>query len=264
LAKYRHIYVEFWQDPKVIEEMTPEDKLFYLYLLTNPLTTQIGVYKITKKHMAFELGYSIETINSLLERFINFHKLIRYNNETREIAVIHWGKYNLFKAGKPVIDCIKKELKEVKDKTLLWEIMNHIPNDTIVNEFSQCVYDTSNDTYHDTSTIRGQKEKEKEKEKENNHAADFYQRNFGFLNSFMGDEIYQWVDDVGNDLVVEAMKRALSQNKPRWNYVKAILIDWSKHNVKNLDDVQSYDMQFEKKKEQPYKKSNTDVNWEDL
>ena len=154
MAKYRHIHVEFWQDAKVLEEMTPEDKYFYLYLLTNPNTTQIGVYQITKKQMAFDLGYSTESISSLLDRFINMHKLVKFNEKTRELAVIHWGKYNLNKAGKPVLDCVKKELSLVKDKTLLWEIMNNIPNQSIYNEFSRIVDDTS----HDTSTIRGQKE----------------------------------------------------------------------------------------------------------
>ena len=143
MAKYRHVHTAFWEDPKVLEEMTPEDKYFYLYLLTNPKTTQIGVYAITKKQMAFDLGYSTESVTALLDRFINNHKLIKYNEETRELAIIHWGKYNLYKAGKPVIDCIKKELVEVKDKTLLAELMNHIPNESINNEFLRHVHDTS-------------------------------------------------------------------------------------------------------------------------
>ena len=54
MAIYRHVHVEFWKDPKVLEELTPEDKLFFIYLLTNPNTTPIGVYKITKKQIAFE------------------------------------------------------------------------------------------------------------------------------------------------------------------------------------------------------------------
>ena len=49
---FRLVYTEFWQDPKVMEEMTPEDKYFYLYLLTNPCTNMIGVYRIVKKQMA--------------------------------------------------------------------------------------------------------------------------------------------------------------------------------------------------------------------
>ncbi len=67
MAKFRMVYTEFWEDPKVTEEMTPEDKYFYLYLLTNQNTKQIGVYTITRKKMAFYLGYSIESVNSLIE-----------------------------------------------------------------------------------------------------------------------------------------------------------------------------------------------------
>ncbi|MEA3602399.1 conserved phage C-terminal domain-containing protein [Bacillus subtilis] len=162
MAKYRHVRTEFWQDPKVLEEMTPEDRYFYLYLLTNPFTTQIGIYSITKKQMAFDIGYSIESINSLMDRFQNHHRLVVYNSDTREIAIIKWGKYNLNKAGKPMMDCIEKELQEVKDKTLIELVYPHIPNDAIRESFSRYV----NDTYNDTLTSRGQKEKEKEKEKE--------------------------------------------------------------------------------------------------
>ena len=79
---FRLVYTDFWEDPKVMEEMTPEDRYFYLYLLTNPHTNMIGIYQILKKQMAFELGYSPESINSLLDRFINHHKLINYDAET--------------------------------------------------------------------------------------------------------------------------------------------------------------------------------------
>jgi DnaD/phage-associated family protein len=251
LAKYRHVHVEFWQDPKVLEEMTPEDKYFYLYLLTNPNTTQIGVYQITKKQMAFDLGYSTESITSLLERFINVHKLVKYNDKTRELAIINWGKYNLNKAGKPVLDCISKELKEVKDKTLLWEIMNHIPNDTVTEQFSRHVYDTS----HDTSTTRGQKEKEKEKEKENttgvvvDNVFNFYQNNFGVMNSFMMENISNWIEDTNEELVIEAMKRALKQQK-KFNYAEGILKKWINENIKTIDDVEAAERQFKSKDNQ--------------
>ncbi|WP_374110685.1 DnaD domain protein [Neobacillus cucumis] len=119
MAKYRIVRTDFWQNPIVSEEMTPEDKYFYLYLLTNPNTTQIGIYKITKKQMAFDLGYSIESVNSLMERFTLHHKLIRYNPVSRELAIKNWGKDNLHKGGKPVMDCIYSELKEVEDPSLI-------------------------------------------------------------------------------------------------------------------------------------------------
>ena len=158
MAIFRHVQTAFWKDPKIIEDMTPEDRLFFLYILTNPSTTQIGVYNITKKQMAFELGYSIEVINSLVNRFENQHNVIRYNEETREICIINWGKYNLNKGGKPIIDCVKKEVSQVKDKSLLKIIADKIEKHEIKDIFIQA-YDNN-----DTSTIGVQKEKEKQKE----------------------------------------------------------------------------------------------------
>ncbi|MBH8602860.1 hypothetical protein I8U18_01340 [Thermoactinomyces sp. CICC 10522] len=166
MAIYRQVHVSFWQDPKVIEEMTPEDKYFYLYLLTNPSTTQIGVYSITKKQMAFDMGYSIESINCLLERFETYHKVIRYNRETKEIALLNWGRYNFNREGKPVEDCVKKELKQVKDKSLLELVMQKIENERIKKLFTNALNDSSDDS----STIRGQeKEEEKKKNKKRNN-----------------------------------------------------------------------------------------------
>lgn len=117
MAKYRMVPTDFWKNPMVLEEMTTEDKYFYLYLLTNSQTTQNGIYKITKKQMVFDLGYSIEAVDSLLERFINHHKVIRYNPETRELAINNWGGNILFKAEKPVIDSIFTD--EVEDTSLI-------------------------------------------------------------------------------------------------------------------------------------------------
>ena len=190
MAKYRMVRTDFWKNPIVSEEMTPEDKYFYLYLLTNPHTTQIGIYKITKKQMAFDLGYSIETVHSLMERFTLHHKLIRYNPETRELAIKNWGKYNLHKGGKPIMDCIFSELKDVEDFSLIQYVSESIlkqdirslfesfceqeegllskedrdedENDTYVNTDNEEL----NDTFMPQYTIRGQKENENKKEKE--------------------------------------------------------------------------------------------------
>ncbi|MDO6634111.1 hypothetical protein [Bacillus thuringiensis] len=161
MAKYRHIQTSFWSDPRVSEEMTPEDKFFYLYLLTNEHTHQIGVYRITKKQIAFELGYSIESVKSLLERFIKHHKIVVYNEKTREICILNWGKYNLKKGGKPIEDCIKKELEVIEDLSLVQKVLERTENEELARKIS--VYAG----FDDTSTIRGQKEKENKKENKN-------------------------------------------------------------------------------------------------
>ncbi|MBT2730684.1 DnaD domain protein [Bacillus sp. ISL-75] len=182
------VRTDFWKNPIVSEEMTPEDKYFYLFLLTNPHTTQIGIYKITKKQMAFDLGYSIESVHSLMERFIVHQKLIRYNPETRELAIKNWGKYNLDKGGKPFMDCIFSELKDVEDLSLIQYVSKAIQKQEIRSLFeSFCEQEElvfgmevsgqdENDTYlepecgelDDTlthrDTRRGQKEEENKKD----------------------------------------------------------------------------------------------------
>lgn len=195
MSKFRMVRTEFWEDPKVVEELTPEDKYFFLYLLTNSKTTQIGIYQITKKQMAFDTGYSIESINALLDRFINHHKLVVYNDKTREIAIKNWGKYNFNRGGKPIIDCVNSELQQVKDKKLILFVGRKVEKkeirkiyewygDTSDDTGNDTGNDTSNkkwksskvsndkgsyDTYNDTPTTGGQEqqqEKEKEEEKE--------------------------------------------------------------------------------------------------
>lgn len=111
--------------------MTPEDKLFYIYLLTNPNTNHIGIYQITRKQMAFELNYSIDTVHLLMKRFIEHYKLIRYNPETRELAIKNWGKHNLYKDSKAVLDCISSELKDVEDASLIQYVSESILNQEI-------------------------------------------------------------------------------------------------------------------------------------
>src|SRR5690625_3172079 len=157
MAKFRMVHTEFWNDPKTIEEMTPEDKYFFLYLLTNPNTKQIGIYQITKKQMAFDMGYSMETINSLLDRFLSHHELVRYNEETREIAIRNWGKFNLNRGGKPMIDCVTSELEHVKDSSLIDYVGKNVGNATLKD-----LYDTS--TSRTTSSPQYKEEEEEEEE----------------------------------------------------------------------------------------------------
>jgi hypothetical protein len=144
MGKYRIVPNDFWNNQVDSGAMTPQDKLFYLYLLTNPNTTEIGIYQITKKQMAFDLGYTIETVYLLMERFIEHHKLIRYNPVTRELALKDWGKYNLLKGGKRVMSCIYSELKEVEDTSLLLYVSESIQNEESGGRFSCFTFSNQN------------------------------------------------------------------------------------------------------------------------
>ena len=157
----RIVDTSFWTDGKV-DEFSPEDKYFMLYLLTNPFTTQLGIYEISVKQVAFQLGYSIESVNVLLDRFENKYGMILYSKETHEIGIKNFLRHSIIKGGKPVEDCIKKEMSKVKNKNLITAIFGFIAtkddlNDTvrkIINEYENEIHnenDNDNDNENDVS-----------------------------------------------------------------------------------------------------------------
>lgn len=116
MATYRKLHTTFWTDP-FVENLTQEQKLFYLYLITNTKTKQSGIYEITKKYMAFETGFSIKEITELITYFVNDGKIL-YSETTNEIAIVNWVKHNL-SLSHSVLKCIETDLYEVKDKVLI-------------------------------------------------------------------------------------------------------------------------------------------------
>ena len=122
----RIISTGFWEDEKVIDHFSPEDKYFMLYLLTNPKTTTIGIYKLPKKIAAFELGYTRDTVSVLLDRFQNKYNMIVYLEEEQEIAVLNSLKYTISKGGKPIEDMVNRELKAVKNAQSLQSVYDHL------------------------------------------------------------------------------------------------------------------------------------------
>lgn len=131
MAIYRNIQMSFWTDTKVADEFTPEDRYFYLYLFTNPHTNLAGCYEISLRTMANETGYSKESIEKLIERLKTTHKVIDYCNETKEVLIINWHKYNWTSSGKFRIPLFKQieAIKYDKFRDFLTDIFNY--SDTV-------------------------------------------------------------------------------------------------------------------------------------
>ncbi|PFX49709.1 helix-turn-helix domain-containing protein [Bacillus pseudomycoides] len=75
----------------------------------------------------------------------------------------------------------------------------------------------------------------------------FYESNIGVLNPFMADGIDQWIKDTSEELVIAAMERALKQQK-KWNYAEGILKQWANKNIKNLNDVEALEAEYQRNK----------------
>ena len=147
----RIVDTSFWTDGKV-DEFSPEDKYFMLYLLTNPFSKQLGIYEISIKQAAFQMGYSIDAFNVLLERFENKYNMILFSRDTNEIAILNFLRHSVMKGGKPVEDCIKKEMALVKDKKLIEAVFSRLHGRTDLKDTVKRIvaeYINENDIHND-------------------------------------------------------------------------------------------------------------------
>jgi uncharacterized phage protein (TIGR02220 family) len=176
----RVVNTKFWSDEKV-EDFSPEDKYFMLFLLTNEYSSLIGVYYLPLKKASVDLGYNIDSIKVLLDRFENKYDIIRYSKETNEVAIKNYLLYSIVSGGKPVLDCLIRETGEIKDFGLLDYIYQNlcskdVKNDTVRryvehlgnflkertkenNSFNEYVYGNGNgsivnESYNESSTNR--------------------------------------------------------------------------------------------------------------
>nr|WP_195780150.1 DnaD domain protein [Priestia megaterium] len=72
------------------------------------------------------------------------------------------------------------------------------------------------------------------------------------LNPFISQQIQHWIDDMGEELVLEAMELTLKQQKS-WKYAEGILKAWEKRNVRTIADVRALEADFNNKRR--FKKS---------
>ena len=72
---------------------------------------------------------------------------------------------------------------------------------------------------------------------------EFYQKNFGILSSFIQEDILYWIRDIGDGLVLEALKRTLEQNK-EYGYAKKIMQSWVRKGIDSLEKAEAERVQF--------------------
>ena len=123
MATYRYVQCSFWADPFILG-LTPEEKYFYLYLITNPHTKQCGIYELPHKLIELETGYNAETVQKLLNRFRDYDK-VSYSTETYEVFIHNWLRFNRSDSPK-VLQCIIKELNQVKNSDFQEKVMQQL------------------------------------------------------------------------------------------------------------------------------------------
>jgi 5-methylcytosine-specific restriction endonuclease McrA len=114
MATRRYLSTSFWDD-QWIQNLSPQGKLLYLYLLTNPLTNISGVYKISLKRICFDIGFDMNTVKQYLQLFENEQKAFCIGEY---IAIPAWPKHQSWKEKVRIRDGILSELQELPEDVL--------------------------------------------------------------------------------------------------------------------------------------------------
>ena len=204
MALYRNVQMTFWTDSKVVDDFTPEDRYFYLYLITNPHTNLAGCYEVSTRQMANETGYSKETIERLIARFISVHGVIKYSSDTKEVLLLNWHRYSWTKSEKFRVALIK-DINTVKDSAFKEYLMQLYDGaDTVSIPYSYGMDTTV--TVTDTDTV-SDTDADSDKENKNTKNIKNPKKEYGEYKKvkLTDDEFKKLVNDFGSAKTEEAI-----------------------------------------------------------
>ncbi|WP_410983072.1 DnaD domain-containing protein [Bacillus cereus] len=255
MGVYRGVQVNFWQDEFVLD-LTPEERYFYMYLLTCSKTRQCGIYPLSLRLVEMETGYNREMVEKLLQRFVGYGKIL-YDAETKELYVLNWLRYN------PVTNtntekCVLRELKTVKNKEFVHMFLQrcfeeelNIP--LLLEHFGMPLEESDmvpQEMIQDNEVnevVEEEIEIEVEEVNQGSSVFTFYEQNFGSLSSYAVETLSEWLRKLSEELVLKALQIAYENNKRTLAYVKGILRDWHGKGYTKLSEVEEAAVRFRKK-----------------
>lgn len=112
MSKLRSVSTAFWSDP-FIEDLTPSEKLLFLYLITNDKTNMLGIYEVSIKKISFDTGLNKDVIEKALKEFERLSKVKYIKNH---IVLVNFMKHqnyntNMKKSAIDIYNDLPKELK---------------------------------------------------------------------------------------------------------------------------------------------------------
>lgn len=155
MSKLRSVSTSFWSDP-FIEELTPSEKLLFLYLITNDKTNMLGIYEVSIKKISFDTGLNKDVIEKALKEFERLSKVKYIHNH---IILVNFMKHQNYNTNmkKSAIDIYNDLPKELKNNEL------NISKDNPLKGFESLL-----NHYGMVSKYEVEVEEELESKKENN------------------------------------------------------------------------------------------------
>lgn len=214
------------------------------------LTLNQGQYIRSYRNLADDLAYkegrgykkySLNTIKRCVHKLVEAERVNVKETELGTLfTVVNYAKYQQFEVREEETkNIIKRELRTNSERNENEVRTNEEQEQELKNlRIKEDIYTTT-----DNARVRNEK----------NDAVVFYQNNIGVIRPIVAEEIIDWINSLGDEMVIEALKRAIAQNKPTWGYARGILQAWSNKGIKTIEQVHAEDIEFRNRKQSSFR-----------
>lgn len=147
---------------------------------------------------------------------------------------------NLKEAGYVETEVIKDDLGRVEERRI------YLSAKTPRGYRQKCLGGIGENALGNITSINN-KEEEKEKNKKENpkqKIVKFYEENITLITQFVSEDIDKYLEDLDADLIIEAMKEAVTRNNRNWHYVTGILNNCINQRIKTVAEFKRSQEEF--------------------
>lgn len=128
-----------------------------------------------------------------------------------------------------------------------------IDKSNVYNLDTECIHSIDKNRLDKISIDKNSKEKEQEESESCGDGfqkvSKFYEENINLLTPYTSKVLEDFTDELGEDLVIYAMQISIENNKRTISYIKVILNNWSRANIKTLAEAKNENQNKNEKKD---------------
>ena len=206
-------------------------------------------YEFWNRRGELDQGFFYSTIENIEKNTtLSVHKQRKALNNLKEKGLIEIKVKGI--PAKRYIKIIEKQVYEL----LSFQFVKN--SQTSLSNFEHTVSEklSGNNNINNNKIIVVDKENEKSQEyldeinTEPKKVLLFYEQNIGLLSPFILEDIEEYQKQISEELIIEAIKRAVESGKRNWRYAKGILNNWLSQNIKTLPEVEQNENEYKNKK----------------
>lgn len=247
MAVFRMFYINFWRNAFIMD-FTPEEKYFYIYLMTNPNTNHCGIYQISKKTMCFETGFNEEKVNSLLTKLTE-QGYIKYCEISKEIIITNWIKENFINSPNTIKN-LNGELKKVVNKDFLEDfydvcVEENYPLDKLFKGIS--LKNSSSIVPLQCENPSPETNDLEETDDDFKNLIKLFNNNIHPITPLEYVKLQDWSKDIDSKAIEIAILEAVNHNARSMSYINCILNNWLSLGIHSKEQVENHQKQWNEK-----------------